>query len=78
VRGPGGARLIGQDPLGVLGCFGQEIVSGAENSDQQQVEVGVHRGPQGRRWRLSTADFDLPAYVTLPPTGPSPAVKRLI
>jgi hypothetical protein len=30
---------------GVLGSFGQEIVSRHENGSEQQVEVGVHRGP---------------------------------
>jgi len=36
----------------------------SRSSDQQQIEVGVHRGPpEGRQLALSTADFDLPAYV---------------
>src|ERR1039457_6906525 len=57
---------------GVLPLFGQEIVHRAINSDQQQIEVGVHRGPpQGRRSVQDTVDFDLPAYVPFPnPTRP--------
>jgi hypothetical protein len=52
------------DPSPCVGGLGrQEIVNGAENNGQQQIEVGVHRGPLGRRLALqSTADFDLPAY----------------
>ena len=37
--------------------------SSTEHVDEQQVEVGVHRGPLGRRWVLSSAVFDLSAYV---------------
>jgi hypothetical protein len=56
---------VGDPSPGVGGPDRQEIVDRAVNSDQQQIEVGVHRGPpQGRRLALqSTADFDLPAYV---------------
>jgi hypothetical protein len=36
---------VGQDPLTVAGSLWQEIVSGAEHRNQQQVEVGEHRGP---------------------------------
>jgi hypothetical protein len=55
---------IGDPSPRVGGPDRQEIVNGAVNSDQQQIEVGVHRGPpQGRRLAQSTADFDLPAYV---------------
>jgi hypothetical protein len=43
----------------------QEIIGRAVNSDQQQIEVGVHRGPLGSAVTLSTADFDLSAYVGL-------------
>jgi hypothetical protein len=35
--------------LGVLRPIGQEIVSRDINGSQQQVEVGVHRGPLGQR-----------------------------
>jgi hypothetical protein len=56
-------RIADPSP-GVGGPDRQEIVDGAINSDQQQIEVGVHRGPpEGRRLAQSTADFDLPAYV---------------
>jgi hypothetical protein len=38
---------------------GQEIVSGGEHRDQQQVEVGEHRGPlRVDADNVSTADFD--------------------
>jgi len=42
-----------------FGPFRQEIVRGAEHRNEQQVEVGEHRGPLGSTARLSTADFDL-------------------
>jgi len=48
------------------------------NSDQQQVEVGVHRGPWGRRWVLSSAVFDLSASCPPHDHSPTPAVERLI
>ena len=40
-------RLPEDDPARRLGE--QEIVSGAEHRCEQQVEVGEHRGPLGRR-----------------------------
>jgi hypothetical protein len=40
---------VGHHALGVLGPIRQEIVRGAEHRNQQQVEVGEHRGPWGRR-----------------------------
>ena len=52
---------VGQDPPRVLRRLGQEIVSGTEHSNQQQVEVGEHRGPFGSTARIGTADFDLTA-----------------
>ena len=55
---------VGQDPPGVLRRLRQEIVSGTEHRNQQQVEVGEHRGPLGSTVRTGTADFDLTA------TGP--------
>jgi hypothetical protein len=70
---------VGQTPSVVDGLLRQEIISDAEHVDQQQVEVGVHRGPQGRRLALqSTADFDLPAYVPFNTTTPPPVVELLI
>jgi hypothetical protein len=71
---------VGDPSTGVRCPPGQEIVHRAINSDQQQIEVGVHRGPpQGRRRLQSTVDFDLPAYVPVPnPTTPTPAVALLI
>lgn len=59
---------IGHAAPGVSCPIGQEIVSGNEHRDKQQVEVGEHRGPQGRRRKLSTADFDsvaISSYSTL-------------
>jgi len=60
---------VGHDPPGVPGPHGQEIVCGAEHRNEQQVEVGEHRGPLGRRRELSTADFDPLRYV---PSSPRP------
>jgi hypothetical protein len=45
---------------------------------EQQVEVGVHRGPSRSSVRDSTADFDPAAYVTSQAPAPSPAVDQLI
>lgn len=57
----------------------QEIVRHAVNNCEQQVEVGVHRGPpEGRRWVTSTADFDLRCYVPFNATTPPSAVALLI
>jgi hypothetical protein len=69
-----------RDPsTGVSLPFGQEIVHRAINSDQQQIEVGVHRGPpRGRRLIQNTVDFDLPAYVTFPTPTTTTAVALLI
>jgi hypothetical protein len=47
--------------LGVLRLLGQEIVSRDINGSEQQVEVGVHRGPFRSAMHQSTADFDLAA-----------------
>jgi hypothetical protein len=68
---------VGHHPLGVLGSFGQEIVSGAGDRYQQQVEVGEHRGPLGSTARMSTAVFDVPPYVPFQPTTTT-AVELLI
>jgi hypothetical protein len=40
---------IGHAAPGVSCPVGQEIVSGGEHRDKQQVEVGEHRGPSGCR-----------------------------
>src|ERR1035437_10456314 len=62
----------------VLRAFEQEIVGHAVHNREQQVEVGVHRGPpEGRRWLLSTADFDLRCYVPSQATTPPQAVALL-
>jgi len=50
----------------------QEIVSRTEHRNQQQVEVGEHRGPLWSTARIGTADFDLTAV------GPDKAVELLI
>jgi len=52
---------VSQHPPGVLRSLRQEIVSGTEHRNQQQVEVGEHRGPQWSTARIGTADFDLTA-----------------
>lgn len=62
---------VGHASPGVLGLLGQEIVSGTEHRNQQQVEVGEHRGPLGSTARLGTADFD-PAAPNPYPTAPKP------
>ena len=49
--------------LGALSPLGQEIVCGAEDRDQQQVEVGEHRDPStGSAVTERTADFDPLSY----------------
>jgi hypothetical protein len=47
--------------LAFFARLGQEIVSGTEHRNQQQVEVGEHRGPLRSTARIGTADFDLTA-----------------
>jgi hypothetical protein len=69
---------IGHDSSGVIGLDEQEIVGGAEHCNEQQVEVGVHRGPLGRRWELGSAVFDLSALCPLRSHGPTQAVELLI
>jgi hypothetical protein len=44
--------------LGVLRLLRQEIVSRHVNGSEQQVEVGVQRGPLRSAMLVSTADFD--------------------
>jgi hypothetical protein len=68
---------IGDPSPGVLRRLGQEIVGRAEHGYEQQVEVGEHRGPLGRRRELGTADFDPLRYVSYP-TATTPAVESLI
>src|SRR6185437_1428058 len=71
---------IRDPPSGVSCPPRQEIVHRAVNSDKQQIEVGVHRGPlRVGAGYVSTADFDLPAYNPSPrPTTTPPAVALLI
>ena len=70
---------VGDPPARVPGALRQEIVGDAVNNCEQQVEVGVHRGPpEGRRWLLSTADFDLRCYVPFKATTAPSAVALLI
>ena len=68
------------DPAGsVLLPFRQEIVGCDEHGREQQVEVGVHRGPFRSAMRLSTADFDPAAPSPLQtPTITATAVESLI
>jgi hypothetical protein len=63
---------VGQHSSGVAPPLGQEIVGDAEHGNQQQVEVGEHRGPLGSTARIGTADFDLTAV------GPYEDVELLI
>jgi hypothetical protein len=56
----------------------QEIVSGAEHRNQQQVEVGEHLGPLGSAVIASTAGFDPLRYVPFNPTHDHPVVELLI
>jgi len=69
---------IGDLSASVTSAARQKIVRCAINSDQQQIEVGVHRGPQGRRSLQSTVDFDLSAYVSCSGAITPPAVALLI
>jgi len=63
--------------LGVLSPLRQEIVGRDVNGNQQQVEVGVHRGPlRVGGWLLSTADFDPAAQK--PPVSAALAVESII
>jgi hypothetical protein len=66
---------VSQATPGVPGSCRQEIVGGAEHRNQQQVEVGEHRGPLGSTERLGTADFDLTA---VGPYKTAKAVELLI
>jgi hypothetical protein len=52
---------VGQGPPDVLRWTRQEAVGATEHCNQQQVEVGVHRGPLGSTARVGAADFDLTA-----------------
>ena len=45
--------------LAFLARSGRRSSAVAEHGREQQVEVGEHRGPLGRRCELGTADFDL-------------------
>jgi hypothetical protein len=63
---------------GIFCPFGQEIVSDAEHVDEQQVEVGEHRGPSGSAVTERTADFDPAAYVPFNPAHTPQAVELLI
>jgi len=67
---------VRQHPSRVLCAFGQEIVGSTEHRNQQQVEVGEHRGPLGSTARTGTADFDLTAPG--PYLGATSAVELLI
>src|SRR3954452_251985 len=69
---------LGDPSPGVSSPIGQEIVGGAEHRNQQQVEVGEHRGPQGRRRVIGTADFDPLPYVSFAPASTPQAVELLI
>jgi hypothetical protein len=70
---------VGHDPPGVSWLVGQEIVGGAEHRNQQQVEVGEHRGSSSESAVTeSTADFDLTVYVPFRPRRPQRAVELLI
>jgi hypothetical protein len=59
-----------------FGFSGQEIVSRHVNGSEQQVEVGVHRGPLRSATQLSTADFDPAAQK--PPVSTALAVESII
>jgi hypothetical protein len=75
----GGSGPLGRARLCVAGPSGQEIIGDAINNNQQQVEVGEHRGSF---WESAvterTADFDLPRYVSFSATIPPQAVALLI
>jgi hypothetical protein len=56
--------------LRVLGRLRQEVVRRAVNTDQQQLEVGVHRsGPSRVDDWVSSADFELFVTDPAPPTA---------
>jgi hypothetical protein len=57
----------------------KEIVSYAEHIDQQQVEVGEHRGSSwGSAVTERTADFDRLAYVSFINPVPGPRSVELL
>jgi hypothetical protein len=63
-------------PRGVVLPLRQEIVGRDEHGREQQVEVGVHRGPLGSAMLISTADFDPAA--TKSSTNTAPAAESTI
>ena len=66
------ARLPQEEPpAGVLRPLGQEIVGGAEHRREQQVEVGEHRRPLGRR-RDRAPPTSTPALMSPPSTTTRP------
>src|SRR5579875_1775054 len=70
---------VGQTSAVVEGLLGQEIVSYAEHVDQQQVEVGEHRGSSlGSAVMERTADFDQLPYDSFDPTTQPQVVELLI
>jgi len=70
---------VSHDPSGVSWLLRQEIVRSAVNSDQQQVEVGEHRGSSLESAVTErTADFDLSVYVPCRPAHEQHAVELLI
>jgi hypothetical protein len=65
---------VGQPTASVSWRLRQQVVSRAVDTDQEQVEVGVHRGLQADDVG-DTADFDLPLLV---PTATARAVASII
>jgi hypothetical protein len=67
-------------PRHVVRPLRQKIVGRNKHGRQQQVEVGEHRGPQGRRRDINTgtSDFDLLPYESFEPTTATAAVESLI
>jgi hypothetical protein len=67
-------------PRRVVRPLRQKIVGRNKHGRQQQVEVGEHRGPKGRRRDINTgtSDFDLLPYESFEPTTATAAVESLI
>jgi hypothetical protein len=67
---------IGHASPRVLCPIGQEIVSRGEHGREEQVEVGEHRGPLGRRRALGTDRLRPP--LTQPLSTTPPTVESII
>jgi hypothetical protein len=66
-----GPRQPGRDRRLEFLAVAPKRLSGAEHRDQQQVDVGEHRGPFGSTARQATADFDQCSLKPIQPPHPT-------